>query len=60
MRAVVLREYTDRVTGKGHTIGEKVSITKERFDEIQNKGAFLKEIAKEPAKAPRKKKESDN
>lgn len=64
MKAVVLREYTDRLTGKGHAIGEQITVTQERFSEIQSKGAFLKEVAEAPVKkstkAPRKKKEGSN
>jgi len=35
MRVVVVREYTDKYTGEGHVIGEKLDMTEERFAEIQ-------------------------
>ena len=47
MRVVVVREYTDKYTGEGHAIGEKLDMTEERFAEIQNKGMFLVDISDE-------------
>lgn len=47
MRVVVVREYTDKYTGEGHVIGEKLDMTEERFAEIQNKGMFLVDISDE-------------
>lgn len=47
MRAVVVREYTDKYTGEGHVIGEKLDMTEERFAEIQDKGMFVVDISDE-------------
>lgn len=47
MRVVVVREYTDKYTGKGHVIGEKLDMTEERFAEIQDKGMFVVDISDE-------------
>lgn len=47
MRVVVVREYTDKYTGEGHVIGEKLDMTEERFAEIQEKGMFVVDISDE-------------
>lgn len=47
MRVVVVREYTDKYTGEGHVIGEKLDMTEERFAEIQKKGMFVVDISDE-------------
>lgn len=47
MRVVVVREYTDKYTGEGHVIGEKLDMTEERFAEIQDKGIFVVDISDE-------------
>lgn len=47
MRVVVVREYTDKYTGEGHMIGEKLDMTEERFAEIQDKGMFVVDISDE-------------
>ena len=47
MRIVVVREYTDKYTGEGHVIGEKLDMTEERFAEIQDKGMFVVDISDE-------------
>ena len=47
MRVVVVREYTDKYTGEGHIIGEKLNMTEERFAEIQDKGMFVVDISDE-------------
>lgn len=47
MRVVVVREYTDKYTGEGHVIGEKLDMTEERFAEIQEKGMFVVDISNE-------------
>lgn len=47
MRVVVVREYTDKYTGEGHEIGEKLDMTEERFAEIQEKGMFVVDISDE-------------
>lgn len=44
---VVVREYTDKYTGEGHVIGEKLDMTEERFAEIQDKGMFVVDISDE-------------
>ena len=43
MRIVVVREYTDKYTGEGHVIGEKLDMTAE----IQDKGMFVVDISDE-------------
>lgn len=45
MRVVVVREFTDKYTGVGHTIGEKLTVTAERFAEVQGKGMFLIDVS---------------
>lgn len=50
MRVVVVREYTDKYTGEGHVIGEKLDMTEERFAEIQDKGMFVVDISDEADK----------
>ena len=45
MRVVVVREYTDKYTGEGHVIGEKLDMSEERFAEIQEKGMFVVDIS---------------
>ena len=47
MRVLVVREYTDKYTGEGHVIGEKLDMTEERFAEIQDKGMFVVDISDE-------------
>ncbi len=47
MRVVVVREYKDKYTGKGHVIGEKLDMTEERFAEIQKRGMFVVDISDE-------------
>lgn len=47
MQVVVVREYTDKYTGEGHVIGEKLDMTEERFAEIQDKGMFVVDISDE-------------
>lgn len=47
MRVAVVREYTDKYTGEGHVIGEKLDMTEERFAEIQDKGMFVVDISDE-------------
>lgn len=47
MRVVVVREYTDKYTGEGHMIGEKLDMTEERFAEIQDKGMFVVDVSDE-------------
>ena len=48
MKVVVVREYTDKYTGEGHVIGEKLDMTEERFAEIQDKGMlFVVDISDE-------------
>lgn len=47
MRVVVVREYTDKYTGEGHVVGEKLDMTEERFAEIQDKGMFVVDISDE-------------
>lgn len=45
MRVVVVREFTDKYTGVGHVIGEKLTVTAERFAEVQEKGMFLVDVS---------------
>lgn len=64
MKVVVVREYTDRYTGKGHVIGEKLDMTEERYAEIQKQGTFVIDISNEvqqetPAVPTKQKQESE-
>lgn len=45
MRVVVVREFTDKYTGVGHVIGEKLTVSAERFAEVQTKGMFLVDVS---------------
>lgn len=56
MRVVVVREYTDKYTGEGHTVGEKLDMTEERFAEIQGHGVFVVDISEELAEQPKQSK----
>ena len=54
MKVVVVREYTDKYTGAGHVVGEKLTMTEKRFKEIQGKGMFLVDISEETKKGKTK------
>ena len=41
MRVVVVREYIDKYTGVFHPVGEKLTVNKERFSEIQKEGTYF-------------------
>lgn len=49
MRVVVVREFIDKYTSVFHAVGEKLTINKERFTEIQNEGTYLVDISDEVA-----------
>ena len=51
MRVVVVREYIDKYTGVFHPVGEKLTVNKERFSEIQKEGTYLVDISDEVAQA---------
>ena len=47
MRVVVVREFLDVHTGDFHPISEKLTVTKERFEEIEKVGKFVVDISDE-------------
>lgn len=51
MRVVVVREYIDKYTSVFHPVGEKLTVNKERFSEIQKEGTYLVDISDEVAQA---------
>ena len=51
MRVVVVREYIDKYTGVFHPVGEKLTVNKERFSEIQKESTYLVDISDEVAQA---------
>lgn len=51
MRVVVVREYIDKYTGVFHPVGEKLTVNKERFSEIQKEDTYLVDISDEVAQA---------
>lgn len=51
MRVVVVREYIDKYTGVFHPVGEKLTVNKERFAEIQKAGTYLVDISDEVKQA---------
>lgn len=51
MRVVVVREYIDKYTDVFHPVGEKLTVNKERFSEIQKEGTYLVDISDEVAQA---------
>lgn len=51
MRVVVVREYIDKYTGVFHPVGEKLTVNKERFSEIQKECTYLVDISDEVAQA---------
>lgn len=51
MRVVVVREYIDKYTSVFHPVGEKLTVNKERFDEIQKEGTYLVDVSDEVKQA---------
>lgn len=49
MRAKVIKEFIDRHTEEFHGIGEEVSLTDERFAEIEKAGRYVEKIEKNGA-----------
>ena len=47
MRVVVVREYIDKHTSEFHKVGEKLTVSEERFAEIQKAGQYLVDISDE-------------
>ncbi|HWQ30457.1 MAG TPA: hypothetical protein VN549_05650 [Negativicutes bacterium] len=48
MKAEVIKSYTDKETKVLHKVGEVITVTKERFEEINSTalGPFVKEVKK--------------
>lgn len=47
MKAKVLRAFKDKHNGKMYQIGEEITITKDRYEEILTVGNLVEEIKKE-------------
>lgn len=47
MRVVVIREFIDKNTSVRHEIGEKLTVTEERFAELQKSGKYVIDITDE-------------
>lgn len=47
MRVVVIREFIDKNTSVRHEIGEKLTVTEERFAELQKAGKYVIDITDE-------------
>ena len=41
MKALVVRDYVDKVTGELHHTGDAVTLTPERYEEIKKAGRFV-------------------
>jgi hypothetical protein len=55
MKALVVRDYVDKVTGELHHTGDAVTLTPERYEEIKKAGRFVipvKDDEPEPAPVP--------
>lgn len=55
MKALVVRDYVDKVTGELHHTGDAVTLTPERYEEIKKAGKFVipvKDDEPEPAPVP--------
>ena len=44
MKALVLKKFKDKYSGKIHEKGETITVSKERFAEILEVGNFVEEI----------------
>lgn len=47
MKAKVVMRFRDRHTGRVHRIGEEIEVSKERYAEIMDVGAFLRIVSEE-------------
>ena len=53
MKALVVRDYVDKVTGELHHTGDAVTLTPERYEEIKKAGRFVAPVKDdEPAPVP--------
>ena len=50
MKAKVLKKFRDKNTGKIHKVGEIITVSKERFEEILKVGKLVEEAPKEEAR----------
>lgn len=41
MKARVIREFIDKYTQEFHAVGEEISLTAERYSEIEKAGAYV-------------------
>ena len=55
MKVKVIEKFRDKHTKKIHNVGDVLTISKERFDEILTVGKFVEEIKEEPKEAAPKK-----
>lgn len=46
MKAKVLKRFKDKYSGKIHNVGDVITISKDRFNEILTVGEFVEEIKK--------------
>lgn len=44
MKAKVLKPFKDKYSGEIYKVGEKITVTRERFEEIMSVGAFLEKV----------------
>lgn len=44
MKAVVKKAFKDKVTGQLYKVGDKIDLSKARYNEICKKGNFVEEI----------------
>ena len=51
MRAKVLRTFKDKYSGKTYEVGQTITVTKERFEEILTVGNLVEKIEKPKATA---------
>ena len=53
MKAKVIHEFVDKYTNELYAVGQEITVTKDRYEEIRRVGDFVEEI-KDPKKAPAK------
>ena len=64
MRIKVLTKFKDRYTGEVYKVGDEMTVSKERFEEILTVGSFVEEVVEpieevvKPTKTKGKKKAS--
>lgn len=54
MKVKVIERFRDKNTKKIHKVGDVLTISKERYDEILTVGTFVEEIKEEPKVEPKK------